>query len=32
MELCPAMWCDKVISVETGEVLEVGELERMESK
>ncbi len=32
MEPCPATWCDKDISVATGEVLEVGELERLESK
>lgn len=28
MDPCPAMWCDKIISVETGEVLHVGEIER----
>ena len=30
MDPCPAMWCDKIVSVETGEVLYVGEVERFE--
>ncbi len=28
MDPCPAVWCDKIVSVESGEVLYVGEVER----
>lgn len=30
MDPCPAMWCDKVICVETGEVLSVGNIKLIE--